>query len=490
MMDTGIDAKTIHLPIINTQQPRQNTKSILSILQQLCINVKPDSLVINFLIFVAGVERNPEITEVIKSQTNNYKSYKNQSNINDDPYEMITTDLEIVDLALKHALQIKSLVLIKYILDNADKCYINATMNDRQILALIEDLGDETTQSILKYISTKDITLANQKENDANSHDKSMNASPMKRVSTLRKRQTIIQIKEQVKIKNSGRSKGPSDAEAQLNTKKPALKKNPFTKFLNKNDIVEIAIRAPNISDEEELHVITVLFDQLSIPTNETVSLFKLLIYYEQINTFEMLLSHMVKTVKIPVDRNKVMSDTDKQVILGRNDDDNLYDYDEIISDAFSYAISLNKIHIALYLFKTYEDDVYGNKLLCIKSILNSFKNDETQVNQVLYLEERLFILEKFINYAEYKMALEFLDVMHEEIRDNAKTNFLVYTSNPLKIIVLLLNIVIHLSNKHQNLRFKAQKVRSSLCDIANGIIDSSSNMKEVEDMLLDKMLK
>ena len=307
------------------------------------------------------------------------------------------------------------------------------------------------------------------------------------KLSTMRKKQTIAQLKSQISVRDNLASSASLREPLNSEKKKQKSKRNPFTKFLQKNDVVEIAIRAPDVPDEGELSVITLLFDQLSIPTNETVSLFKLLIYYEQVHTFEMLLSHMVKNVKANSDKNKVFAESDQQLILGRNDDDNVYDYDEIISDAFSYAITLNKLHIAFYLFKTYEDDVYGNKLLCVKSILNSFKNDETQVNQVLYLEERLFILEKFITFAEYKMALEFLNVMHQQLIDNPKTNFLVYTSNPLKIIIMLLNIVIHLSNKHQNLRFKAQKVRSSLCDIANSIINNSSNMKEVEDMLLDK---
>lgn len=51
----------------------------------------------------------------------------------------------------------------------------------------------------------------------------------------------------------------------------------------------------------------------------------------------------------------------------------------------------------------------------------------------------------------------------------------------------MFLNIVIHLGAKHQNLKFKAQKVRAALCDIANGVIDTSSGMNEVKDLLLDK---
>ena len=69
-------------------------------------------------------------------------------------------------------------------------------------------------------------------------------------------------------------------------------KKNPFNKFLQKSDIIEIAIRHPHISYEEELNLIVLLYEHLSTPTIKTISLFKLLIYYEQIETFEMLLKY------------------------------------------------------------------------------------------------------------------------------------------------------------------------------------------------------
>lgn len=247
--------------------------------------------------------------------------------------------------------------------------------------------------------------------------------------------------------------------------KKVRAKKNPFTKFLQKADIVEIAIRAPNIKDAEELRVITILYDQLAVPTNETVALYKLLIYYEQITTFEMLLTYRMTegNQQKPINTKKVTSDTQSEFLPGRNDDDNIYDLDEIISDAFSYAISINHLHIAFYLLRTYDEEVYGNKLLSIKSIVNSFKNDDSQVNQVLYLEERLFILEKFMRFIEYKTALEFFEVFYDQITDDPNINFLVYSTNPLKIIVMLLNIVITLSSKHQNLKFHAKRVRAGL---------------------------
>ena len=261
--------------------------------------------------------------------------------------------------------------------------------------------------------------------------------------------------------------------------------KNPFNKYLEKADLVEIAIREPQIKNKQEMQLITLLFENLTIPTLETISLYKLLIYYEQIQTFELLLFHREE------DKSESKEEQNKKVLsaipLGRNDDDNVYDIDEIISDAFSYSITLNKLHIAFYFFKKYEDDVYGNKSVCIKSLIDSFRSDDTGVNQLMYLEERLFILEKFMKFIEYKMGMEFLTVLHRQVKDEPKNNFLVYWVNPLKIIWILINISMNISMKHQNLKFKAQRFRSSLCDIANAIIDSSSNMNEVEDMLVDK---
>jgi hypothetical protein len=211
-------------------------------------------------------------------------------------------------------------------------------------------------------------------------------------------------------------------------TKKEAFKfikkKSPFTKFLEKADIIEVALRAPQISDEEEKEIIVLLYEHLDTPTSETVGLYKLLIYYEQLQTFELLLGYrMNHAFSKPTAELKEL----EVITMGRKDDDNIYDFDEIISDAFAYSISLNKLHLAFYLFKKHEDDVYGNKLLCIKSIFESFRNDDDQVNHVMYLEERLFILEKFTRYIEYKMGLEFLTILHEQILDEPKHNFLVY---------------------------------------------------------------
>lgn len=39
-----------------------------------------------------------------------------------------------------------------------------------------------------------------------------------------------------------------------------------------------------------------------------------------------------------------------------------VYDYDDIVSDAFAYSIQVNKLHLTFYLFKVYNKSVYGKR--------------------------------------------------------------------------------------------------------------------------------
>jgi predicted ATP-grasp superfamily ATP-dependent carboligase len=91
-----------------------------------------------------------------------------------------------------------------------------------------------------------------------------------------------------------------------------------------------------------------------------------------------------------------------------------VYDLEEIVSDAFSICIINNKMHIAFYLYRQYREAVLGNKQLCIEALIAAFKNDYQTKSKILHLEERLFILEKFLSYIDYKGALEVLECFNE----------------------------------------------------------------------------
>ncbi|CAI2387331.1 unnamed protein product [Moneuplotes crassus] len=472
--------------------------------------------ILYLLMFIAAIEDDEKLTISIKEKTDNFEGYNTPENQNDlnNLAELLTNDPLILNRAFIHAINLRSIPIIEYIIKGAENLYLNPSIDDAHILKLVEDYKDPKCIQILKLICIKEITLINDEEitldlsmNNHTDLDSSirkssnlflgqrMNSKPIE--SLGQDKLGISKFKDQT-LKNKKRKRNgsvrvsPKKNQPKKKSKplppKPEYKKkkSPFNKFLEKSDIIEVAIRAAHISDDQEMELITELYDLLTTPTSETVALYKLLIYYEQIQTFELTLKNRIKH-GVSKDRTMVTVRDLDEIQMGRKDDDNVYDFDEIISDAFAYSIRLNKIHISFYLFKKYEDDVYGNKFLCIKAIFESFKNDDTQINHVMYLEERLFILEKFSKYIEYKMGLEFLNIMHDQVLDDPKDNFLVYCPNPLKIIILLLNISIGIKTKHQNLKFKAQKFRSTLCDIAHSVIDTASNMNEVEDLLRDK---
>jgi hypothetical protein len=123
------------------KEPR-SFKNIGEIVKNLCLSTRQDKSILYFLIYVAGVECDDELTIMIKNATDNYEGYEHPELINHDPFDIITEDLSILDRSFKHALEIKSLVLIEYILNGADKLYLNAVINDDDVLKLIENLDD------------------------------------------------------------------------------------------------------------------------------------------------------------------------------------------------------------------------------------------------------------------------------------------------------------------------------------------------------------
>ena len=163
--------------------------------------------------------------------------------------------------------------------------------------------------NILKLICLKEITLLNDEDitidlsmarpakNLGNSMGKKNNSSVFLSQTTKTKDLPVKNMKRMSRFgndkpKKSGRKGNKKKTKRKIHTKK---KKSPFNKFLEKSDIIEIAIRAPNIPDEEEMEIITLLYEHLATPTSETVNLYKLLIYYEQLQTFELVLEYRAK---------------------------------------------------------------------------------------------------------------------------------------------------------------------------------------------------
>ena len=337
--------------------------------------------------------------------------------------------------AFPHSINIKSILVIEYVLDGADRYFLTPCIDDDVVFKLIKECKDEKCQDILKLLCISDVILINNGIGnvDNNFLDHTMTdvfcLRPIKKTNKKLSTRTQIgksMIKNKMNVKKRNKQNN-SILEVEESNQKYAIlmqkKKKPFNKFLQKSDIIEIAIRHPHISNEEEVNLVVLLHEHLATPTIETVSLFKLLIYYEQIKTFEMLLKYRLENDFRKVDLKSQAGDIDTDFIMGRKDGDGVYDFDEIVSDCFAYFITLNKIHIAFYLLQKYHDDVYGNKGLCIKAILDSFKNEDKNTSHVIYLEERMFILEKFSKHLEYKIGLEFLTAIHDEVLSKPTDN-------------------------------------------------------------------
>lgn len=165
-----------------------------------------------------------------------------------------------------------------------------------------------------------------------------------------------------------------------------------------------------------------------------------------------------------------------------------VYDLEEIVSDAFSTCIVSNKMHIAFYLYREYKQAVLGNVHLCIDALIYAFKEDYTNKSKITHLEERLFILDKFLPFIDYKRAFELLDCFEKLILEEASSNFIVYTVNPLKIMVILMAVSRDLSDKYPLLKFKADQVTNMLNIAGNLVIRFSLSVQDVQDMVLDRL--
>lgn len=71
--------------------------------------------------YIAAVERNPDITSIVRQGTANFSDYDYPQLKDEDPFTILTKDLKILDKAFEFALEIRNVALITYILEGAEK---------------------------------------------------------------------------------------------------------------------------------------------------------------------------------------------------------------------------------------------------------------------------------------------------------------------------------------------------------------------------------
>ena len=83
------------------------------------------------LIFISATEPEKEIIEYIRECTNNFKWFYYPRGFKEDPYEVVISDLRILNEAFVYSLKLRSLSLIEYILNSCEKLYINPSVTEK-----------------------------------------------------------------------------------------------------------------------------------------------------------------------------------------------------------------------------------------------------------------------------------------------------------------------------------------------------------------------
>ena len=173
---------------------------------------------------------------------------------------------------------------------------------------------------------------------------------------------------------------------------------------------------------------------------------------------------------------------------------------EKVISEWFIKALNLNKIITALFILKRYPDVILRDKESVLASILHYFKEFTEDHNfrqfkgSIRYFEERLYIIEISTQYISYSNAKYFLEIIqkiltiHSQMTLNdIESNCFVSWTNPLKVYVLVLKIIIDLEKVHHNLTFFSVEVKQLLHKHVIKYIEGVNSISKITTLLEEK---
>lgn len=190
-----------------------------------------------------------------------------------------------------------------------------------------------------------------------------------------------------------------------------------------------------------------------------------------------------------------------------------------IITENFAYAININNITVALYLLKKYVKELYYKNEMIIDSILfilNEYSESNGAVRYhhgISHLEELLYFLEIFLKGFSYSQCFYFLKIFikiskcqewdNEELdhydpmtrqkiikaymTNKLRTHFLVYSVNPLKIIIALTTLYLKITERFPSLEIGKRYILPTYLKFAQEIIINYQDIEQVRDMLNGK---
>ena len=215
---------------------------------------------IYLLIFISAIETNPEVTQYIREWTKHFVWYYYPRGFKENPYDVVISDLRILNEAFVYSLKLRSLALIEYILNSCENLYINPSITEKHISPLLIDHEEENVQKILKFMVTKDVIIVNDgslKLEESMDIDSESDKSNDMFVSTNQSKfPSFAPVNQKHHDYAFDKSLNQSKTIAEIDD--PVLfksKKSPFNKYLDKVDLVEIAIREPQLSNNHEKQI-------------------------------------------------------------------------------------------------------------------------------------------------------------------------------------------------------------------------------------------
>ena len=169
------------------------------------------------------------------------------------------------------------------------------------------------------------------------------------------------------------------------------------------------------------------------------------------------------------------------------------------VAELCKYSISCSSPMFTLYFSK----DVKVGKSKFINEIINEIlASFDSAKHLFLYYEEKLYFVEYLLNYFTIEEAKAFKDVVNKLLDGSKlKGNFtdgelkwgvyrtqnsaLLFQPNPVKICVLIANILIRLDKVYPNLLLS--ETYSKVCKLWNIIINHTNNLEEIDVMLNDR---
>ena len=231
------------------------------------------------------------------------------------------------------------------------------------------------------------------------------------------------------------------------------------SKYLESKDIIDIAVSYKILNRNKLVELISILYNKKDLGNDNEllfpISLYKTLVLHEDFETFSELRNSEKKFPK------------------------------SLIIELWKHSIAWSSPMFTLYFSKNIK--IGRSKLIneIINQLLVSF---DTSSNLHLYFEEKLYFVEYLLHYFTYEESKCFNDIIHkflskegasylfveeEKVKKQDVINSpLLFHPNPVKILVLIANIL-----KHLNTVFDA--VQSPLCLVLPVNLEESRSLKK-----------